>query len=87
LHIKNIPNNKRSKVNNKLINKKLWLLTSGAKREMNYCPLYYKYLTDEFPNSVPSPYKDQIQMVYNFLICRISKELSLMTPFFIRRKP
>ena len=43
----------------------MWLLTSGAKREILNNPNYYENLTENFPNSIPSPFKEQIQMVFN----------------------
>jgi hypothetical protein len=43
---------------------KMWLITSGAKREMQNNPKYYDSLKNCFPKCIPSPYEKQINMVY-----------------------
>ena len=41
----------------------MWLLTSGAKREMMDNPNYYKSLSENYPKEIPSPCECQIEMV------------------------
>jgi hypothetical protein len=44
----------------------MWLLSSGAKREIANNPYYYDSLKTHFPKGIPSPYESQIGMVKGF---------------------
>jgi hypothetical protein len=41
---------------------KMWLITSGAKRELLNNPGYYEKIKN-FPKTIPSPYEKEINMV------------------------
>ena len=73
LLLKKMPDSMRAKVKYSTYNKinQIWLLTSGAKREIMNNPDYYGNLTDRFPKSIPSPFVEQIEMVsiYQLFTC------------------
>ncbi len=66
LLLKKIPDSMRAKVKKLFDNNiiQIWLLTSGAKREIMNNPDYYKNLTERFPKNIPSPFVEQIDMVF-----------------------
>ena len=41
----------------------MWLLTSGAKREIINNPHYYQSLKDNYPKGIPSSCERNIEMV------------------------
>jgi len=41
----------------------LWLITSGAKRELINNPGYYKFLTENYPIGIELPTDKQIDLV------------------------
>ncbi len=60
----------------------LWLLSSGAKREMFNNPGYYNYLVDGYPSETELPTDKQIDLVKNiFIIDRTLKEHSQKIPY------
>jgi hypothetical protein len=58
LILKKIPTDMRAK---------MWLITSGAKREMTNNPNYYETLKNQYPKTIPSPYEKQIDMVRSMI--------------------
>jgi hypothetical protein len=57
LIIKGVPKEKRSE---------LWLISSGAKRELRNNPNYYKNLIENYPCDIELPTDKQIDLVYNY---------------------
>jgi hypothetical protein len=51
-----------------LIRSELWLIASGAKRELKNNPGYYNYLVHNYPSEIELPSDKQIDLVIFILI-------------------